>query len=65
MGDLEMLDSARFALLLDHDDAEREYRYTDEAALEASRTHGWTTVSMRRDFRTLFADADVRPVPNP
>jgi hypothetical protein len=59
MGDLEMLESARFALLVDHDDAEREHRYSDDAALAASRTHGWTTVSMRRDVRTLFADADA------
>ncbi|HEY8319776.1 MAG TPA: HAD family hydrolase [Amnibacterium sp.] len=56
MGDLELLDSARFALLVNHDDADREYSYTDQQALAASRTHGWTTVSMRRDFATIFAN---------
>lgn len=54
MGDLELLDSARFALLVDHDDAEREYSYTDDEALETAGTHGWTIVSMRRDFATVF-----------
>lgn len=56
MGDVEMLDSARFALLVDHDDPEREYSYSDARALEAARARGWTTVSMRRDFATMFRD---------
>lgn len=54
VGDLEMLQSARFALLLDHDDPEREYCYTDAGALAAARTAGWTTLSMRRDFARMF-----------
>ena len=56
MGDLELLESARFALLVHHDDAEREYAYSDERALEAARTHRWTTVSMSRDFATVFGE---------
>ena len=54
-GDLELLESARFALLLDHDDPEREYAYTDQQALERARSRGWTTISMLRDFGTVFS----------
>lgn len=53
-GDIEMLHAARFALLVDHDDAEREYEYHDDKALAAAREHDWTIVSMRRDFAELY-----------
>ena len=58
-GDLELLEAARFGLLVDHDDAEREYAYADEDALAAARSHGWTVASMRDDFETVFAGTPV------
>ncbi len=56
IGDLELLESARFALLLDHDDPDREYVYTDREALERARSAGWVTVSVLRDFGAIFSD---------
>jgi phosphoserine phosphatase len=55
-GDVAMLESARFALLLDHDDAVREFAYEEgaERALAAAAARGWTVISMKRDFRTVF-----------
>ena len=55
-GDVQMLESARFALLLHHDDSEREFAYTDgaEEALAAARARGWTVVTMKDDFATVF-----------
>ena len=55
-GDVAMLESARFALLLHHDDAAREFAYEDgaERALAVAAARGWTVVSMKRDFRTVF-----------
>ncbi|MDH2445129.1 HAD family hydrolase [Amnibacterium sp. CER49] len=55
-GDREMLECARFALLIDHDDAEREYSYRDDQALRVASERGWTTVSMRRDFAAVFRE---------
>lgn len=52
--DHELLSCARFRLLVDHDDAAREYAYTDEQALSMARSNGWTVVSMRDDFATVF-----------
>ena len=51
-----MLESARFALLLHHDDAEREFAYDEgaEQALAAAAARGWTVVSMKEDFATVF-----------
>ncbi len=54
-GDIELLDSAQHALLLRHDDADREYAYEDQDALSAARTGGWTVVSMRQDFAQVFS----------
>jgi phosphoserine phosphatase len=66
-GDLPMLRytaegaGARLALLLHHDDAEREAAYDRtfavsplEQGLEIARERGWL-VSMKRDFRRVFA----------
>ena len=55
-GDVPMLETARFALLLRHDDAAREFAYDDgaEAALAAAADRGWTVVSMKGDFLTVF-----------
>ena len=38
------------------DDAQREFDYLAgaEKALDAAQTHGWTVVSMQRDWRTVF-----------
>jgi phosphoserine phosphatase len=68
-GDAEMLDYAiaadgpTMALLVDHDDADREYRYESVAAtfettgtfLDIAAAHGWTVASMRNDWATVFA----------
>ena len=56
-GDVEMLAQARFSLLVRHDDAEREFSYTAgaERALEAAADHGWTVVSIKDDWATVFA----------
>ena len=61
-GDVQMLTfaggPARAALrvLVVHDDAGREFDYVAgaEKALSAAQTHGWTTISVKRDWRTVF-----------
>jgi phosphoserine phosphatase len=57
--DIEMLESARFALLVNHDDADREFAYTKSAerSLAEARERGWTVVSMKSDWKTVFAKA--------
>ena len=62
-GDVPMLRYAAdgkpgFALLVKHDDAEREFAYTAgaDAALEQAAARGWTVVSVRDDWATVFAD---------
>lgn len=69
MGDREMLDWAmagdgpRLALLIDHDDEDREYAYAGTAATIAdaeplaavAERGGWTTASMARDWATIFS----------
>jgi phosphoserine phosphatase len=54
--DVEMLESAQFALLVKHDDDEREFAYTSgaETSLAKAAEHGWTTVSMKDDWSTVF-----------
>jgi hypothetical protein len=54
-GDVQMLETARLALLIHHDD-EREFAYDagTEKALAAAKGHGWTIVSMKEDFATVF-----------
>ena len=61
-GDLEMLryadsGSGTLAILVQHDDAAREYAYEEEAAriTAAAEEHGWLLVSMARDFGRMFA----------
>ena len=56
-GDIEMLTIARFALLIRHDDAEREFEYTDKAeeVVDEAAAREWTTVSMRHDFKRIFS----------
>ena len=63
-GDIQMLDFTQHAdkpflrLLVLHDDAEREFAYTAgaEASLERARAEGWTIVSVKDDWSTVFAD---------
>jgi phosphoglycolate phosphatase-like HAD superfamily hydrolase len=63
-GDVPMLSFATdgprpgLALLIKHDDAEREFDYVAGAdqALELAAARGWTVVSVRDDWATVFAD---------
>ena len=67
-GDLEMLQwttagpGRRFALIVHHDDAEREWAYDRKAksgtldkAWDEARAKGWTIVDMKRDWKKVFA----------
>ena len=62
-GDIPMLryaggkDRPALRLLVNHDDAEREFAYTGgaEKSLEYAAEHGWTVVSMKDDWTTVFA----------
>ena len=68
-GDTDMLDYAMaadgpsLALLVDHDDADREYRYagragsfdSDGSLPDLGRARGWTVISMRDDWAEVFA----------
>jgi phosphoserine phosphatase len=67
-GDLQMLQysasSARpnLQILIHHDDAVREYAYDRDSkigkldkALDEARARGWTVVSMKSDWKTVFA----------
>ena len=70
-GDAEMLqyaqgyDGPSLALLVNHDDADREYSYesvagtfdTDETILETADRLGWVVASIRDDWDTVFADS--------
>jgi phosphoserine phosphatase len=61
-GDVPMLeftghaDKPTLRLLVLHDDSEREFDYVDGAveALERAQTDGWTVVSMKNDWTTIF-----------
>jgi phosphoserine phosphatase len=61
-GDIPMLAFAELPgrpslrLLVLHDDAEREFDYTQgaEQALERARTDGWTVISINGDWATVF-----------
>ena len=55
-GDVAMLETARFGLLVHHDDADREFAYDEgaEKALAAAKDRQWTVVSMKADFKTVF-----------
>ncbi|MDW8805298.1 HAD family hydrolase [Streptomyces scabiei] len=54
--DVELLASARFALLVVHDDDVREYAYTEgaERARATARREGWTTVSVKDDWNVVL-----------
>src|SRR5450432_1448936 len=66
-GDLQMLEWARagagvrFALLVHHTDAEREWAYDRtssigrlDKALDVAQAEGWTVVDMKNDWKTIF-----------
>jgi phosphoserine phosphatase len=63
-GDIPMLafaqqpDRPALRLLVLHDDPDREFDYTTgtEQALEQARAHGWTIVSVKTDWATVFDD---------
>jgi len=44
-------------LLVNHDDAEREFAYaeSDNRSLNAAREHNWTVVSIKDDWTQIFA----------
>lgn len=54
--DIEMLEAANFALLVVHDDEEREFAYAAaaEKSVAAAERHGWTQVSMKNDWKVVF-----------
>jgi hypothetical protein len=62
-GDIQMLKYTKgnqrlsLALLVHHDDAEREYAYDQgaEKALQVASKAGWTVVSMKNDWKRIFA----------
>jgi phosphoglycolate phosphatase-like HAD superfamily hydrolase len=74
-GDREMLEWATsgegpsLALLVDHDDEAREFRYQSisgtleesEPITDIGRRLGWTTVSMERDWAEVFGGRAVEP----
>jgi phosphoserine phosphatase len=75
-GDLQMLEWAtagegtHFALLVHHDDARREYAYDRadprqrlDKAWDVARRRGWTVVSIKNDWNTVFADVEVGSLP--
>ena len=66
-GDLQMLQwttagaGPRFALIVHHTDAEREWAYDRKShigkldkALDEAQARGWTIVDMKRDWKTVF-----------
>ena len=66
-GDLQMLQwttagtGARFALIVHHTDAAREWAYDRESsigkldkALDEAKTKGWTVVDMKNDWKRIF-----------
>ena len=63
-GDIPMLEFAaatgkpHLNLLVKHDDAEREYNSDTSAknAQETARERGWTVISVKEDFKTVFVD---------
>jgi haloacid dehalogenase-like hydrolase len=69
-GDLQMLQwtaagpGARFCLYVHHTDVEREWAYDRQSSigrldkgLDEAKAHGWTVVSMKDDWKTIFPPA--------
>jgi phosphoglycolate phosphatase-like HAD superfamily hydrolase len=73
-GDLEMLQwtfagsQKRFCLYVHHDDAVREWAYDRNSdigrldkGLDQAQVHGWTVVSMKNDWKTIFPEVPATP----
>ena len=71
-GDLQMLqwttagEGARFALLVHHTDAEREWSYDKDSsvgrldkALAEAKARGWTVVDVKRDWKVIYPPAPM------
>jgi phosphoserine phosphatase len=54
--DIEMLTAANFAVLVNHDDDEREFAYShgSEKSLAMAKDLGWTVVSMKADWSNVY-----------
>jgi len=54
--DIEMLESAKFSILVVHDDDEREFAYTAaaEKSVAAAEQQDWTLVSVKNDWKMVF-----------
>jgi len=54
--DIEMLSAASFSVLVNHDDEQREFAYVNgaERSLARAKELGWTVVSMKNDWTTVF-----------
>ena len=72
-GDLQMLEwttagnGPRFALIVHHTDAEREWAYDRNSsigrldkALDEAQAKGWTVVDMKKDWKTIFPDVPIK-----
>lgn len=57
-GDIEMLETARFGLVIHHDDTEREFACEDkpEPFLRAAGDQGWHVMSVRDDWARVFGE---------
>jgi hypothetical protein len=46
-----------FQLMVNHDDAVREFAYGEKnhESLDAAKKNGWTVVSMKDDWKRVFA----------
>ena len=61
-GDIAMLTYSQsrtgpsFQMVVDHDDAAREHLYQepDSGSLKAAASHGWTVISMKNDWKTVY-----------
>ena len=60
-GDFAMLNYAKYnpdyaglALLIKHDDNEREYQYNTEDWDDLAERYGWNVISMKNEFDTIF-----------
>lgn len=61
-GDIAMLTYSQsrpgpsFQMIVDHDDAAREHLYQepDSGSLKAAAANGWTVISMKNDWRTVY-----------
>jgi hypothetical protein len=58
-GDLEMLNYSKMSghslqLIVNHDDAGREYEYSVDKMKKLCAENGWIEISMKNDFKTVF-----------